>query len=420
MKGVLAISIFVALLFLCCFTTASCFQNEPNPLAQDGKEEASSPGAIDVYSQKGGKGPNTESAAVNVQEDVLLYAEVTYDGIPLEGRGVVFEVTGPNGPFNTVPGAYTNSSGIASAVLHMPWPTSNPESTLGTWSVKAETVYEDCHFEDVLTFSYGYILDILSVEAGTLVNGTYWVPRVYFTRTTIIDVRLTIKNINNTSQAAVLTFVCYDKNKVPIGATGLRIEIAAKTTQNFVIGHTQFPAWASLGDAAIYADCTTEWWGGWCYCPEKSTTVTIMQEDYDIEPPVLGNVIQEPETPLIDQEVNVSVSVTNRERYPFEVALFYREDNNTEWNSAKMTNTAGTYQATIPGFPADTRVSYVVVACDSAGNSAVDDNAGNYHVYEVIPEFSNQPFTLLLLLIIFSTLMCAINKRKQFTTTKQN
>jgi hypothetical protein len=418
MKGGLVIAMFVVLLFLCCFTTASCFPNGLNPLIQNSKGEESCLGVIDVYSQKGGKGPNTETAAVQVQEDVFLYAEVTYDGIPLEGKGVVFEVRGPNGQFNTLD-AYTNSSGIASTVLHMTWPCSHPELTLGTWSVKAKTVYEDCSFEDVLTFSYGWILDVLSVEAGTLVNGTYWVPRVYFTRTTTVDVRLTIKNINNTSETAVLFSICY-QNDTPLGYRYLTMEIAAKATQSFILQGVDIPAWAPLGDGTVYANCFTDWpsHGGMCYCPEKSTTLTIVQEDYDIDPPVLSNVAQEPETPLKDQEVNVSVSVTSWERYPFEVALFYREDNNTEWNSAIMTNIAGTYQATIPGFPADTRVSYVVVACDSAGNSAVDDNAGNYHIYDVIPEFSNL-LSILLLLVILTTVSCVMSMRKRLTIAER-
>jgi hypothetical protein len=409
-------------LFLCGFAIASCFPNGLNPLIQNSKGGESCLGVIDVYSQKGGKGPNNESAAVEICEDVFLYAEVTYDGTPLEDKLVVFEARGPNGQSNYLQ-ALTDSSGIASTVLHMTWPCSHPELTLGTWSVTAKTVYNDCHFEDVLTFTYGYILDILSVESGTLVNGTYWVPHADFTRGTVVDVRLTIKNINNTSQAATLGIVCYDKINTPFGSYYSTTEIAAKATQSVILRGSHIPLWAELSDATIYANCFTDLpsHGGMCYCPEKSTTITLLQEDDDIEPPVIGNVIQEPETVWINQEVNVSVSIAHWERYPLGVALFYREGDGTEWNGIEMTKTAeNTYLATIPSFPVQTKVNYVVVACDASRNSAIDDNAGNYHVYDVIPEFSNQPFTLLLLLIIFSTLMCTISKRKRFATTKQN
>ena len=74
-----------------------------------------------------------------------------------------------------------------------------------------------------------------------------------------------------------------------------------------------------------------------------------------------------------------------------------------------------TYMGKIPGFQADTRVQYKIIAYDKANNPAVEDKNGEYYIYTVIPEFTATMFLLILVLstiIIFITKKIAKNKKK--------
>jgi hypothetical protein len=52
-----------------------------------------------------------------------------------------------------------------------------------------------------------------------------------------------------------------------------------------------------------------------------------------------------------------------------------------------LNQTSGLYEFAIPGQEAGTLMKYCMTAYDNAGNIATNDNAGQYYVYTVIPEF---------------------------------
>jgi len=56
----------------------------------------------------------------------------------------------------------------------------------------------------------------------------------------------------------------------------------------------------------------------------------------------------------------------------------------------------------------------MIIAYDYANNEAVEDNAGEYYVYTVIPEFPT--WTSMLLILIALTAAIAIYKRRQLKT----
>jgi hypothetical protein len=58
-------------------------------------------------------------------------------------------------------------------------------------------------------------------------------------------------------------------------------------------------------------------------------------------------------------------------------------------------------------------VSFKITAFDNAGNMATEDNAGEYYVYNVIPEFT---LIALLSFIIVLTLIIVYAKRKSVGT----
>ncbi len=122
----------------------------------------------------------------------------------------------------------------------------------------------------------------------------------------------------------------------------------------------------------------------------------------DTTPPVIDTPVQTPEIADDWEAVTISVNVTDADTGipPEGVILSYRK-NGGAWNNVTMSKTNGdTYEEVIPGSPAGTQVEYIIIAHDYANNEAIKDNAGNYYVYTVIPEFSTWQIIAVLLLLL--------------------
>ncbi len=133
----------------------------------------------------------------------------------------------------------------------------------------------------------------------------------------------------------------------------------------------------------------------------------------DYVPPNIGVPFCEPDGDIMpDQPVRVSVTVTDAASGVKNVTLIYTDDNGTSWFDVPMdyNSTSGLYEATLLGQHAGTWVKYRIVAFDNAENQAVNDNAGQYYVYFVIPEFPQTPI-LLLLLMVFAIIAVLLGKR---------
>jgi len=117
----------------------------------------------------------------------------------------------------------------------------------------------------------------------------------------------------------------------------------------------------------------------------------------------------------LNQEVTVTVNVTDTESRVKNVTLSYKLGNTTSWTSLPMSynTTTGLYETIIPGQLNTTSVSFKITAFDNAGNMATEDNAGEYYVYNVIPEFT---LIALLSFIIILTLIIVYAKRKSVGT----
>ena len=117
----------------------------------------------------------------------------------------------------------------------------------------------------------------------------------------------------------------------------------------------------------------------------------------------------------LNQEVTVTVNVTDTESRVKNVTLSYKLGNTTSWTSLPMSynTTTGLYETIIPSQLNATSVSFKITAFDNAGNMATEDNAGEYYVYNVIPEFT---LIALLSFMIVSTLIIVYAKRKSVGT----
>ena len=133
----------------------------------------------------------------------------------------------------------------------------------------------------------------------------------------------------------------------------------------------------------------------------------------DETPPVVGVPIRTPSGNIEpDQQVKVSVSITDAVSGVKNATLLYTVNDGTIWTTMPMNfnSASGYYEATIPSQPKDTVVKYEIIAYDNAGNYRFSDNNGQFYVYVVVPEFPS--FLILSLFMIATLLVVILYKRK--------
>ena len=119
----------------------------------------------------------------------------------------------------------------------------------------------------------------------------------------------------------------------------------------------------------------------------------------DITPPIISEVNRDMQTVQEYQSPLVWAIVADRDTAVSLVLLSYSTDNGLTWINVTMSrNDKITFQSHIPGFAAGTKVMYSVTAYDYVNNRAFENNAGEYYIYSVVPEFQLFLFLPLLLL----------------------
>ncbi len=132
--------------------------------------------------------------------------------------------------------------------------------------------------------------------------------------------------------------------------------------------------------------------------------------------PTIGDASQDPSYDAVEpgQTVTVSVEVTDEGTGVREVILSYSTDDGQTWTDTAMTSTSGNmYSGEIPGFEEETRIQYRILAYDNSNNFAAEDNAGNYYIYTVIPEFQ-----FLILVFVTLTSLAVILAKKRIITKR--
>jgi hypothetical protein len=235
---------------------------------------------IDVYTERGGTGPGMMpdgscmpyplgwSDAFGPQEEVTVYAKVTYNDEPVEYKPVAFEMVDPTQSGRDFRTAFTDANGIATTSFRVPWEGSGAESMFGDWCIVATVSVSEVGVMDKVCFRFGYIISIrgITVDGSPLHKG----------ETMTIDVDL--KSISMTSHHVLLTIVASDECNVPIGLAYDAFDVDPEDGMS--AGHTiTIPSWAFVGTGTIYANVFTTypWSGGVPYCPERSTIFIILK-----------------------------------------------------------------------------------------------------------------------------------------------
>ena len=224
---------------------------------------------IDLYTQRDGKGAKMASDAFAPQEEVVLYAYVTYNLDPVEGKLVAFEVIDANDTCVTYKTAATNASGIANMSFRIP---SMP--VFGTWLAIGTVHVVETTVADTLTFEVGWIVYIIKIET---VN-EHGEIKTSFVKGEHVHFNLTVQSIALVSKIATFTIVTYDEQGVPVGQIVLHSWVIPPGASQFFIIGIQVPKWVYIGVATVYANAYTNLPqnGGVPYCPEISVTLMIV------------------------------------------------------------------------------------------------------------------------------------------------
>jgi hypothetical protein len=227
---------------------------------------------IDVYTERGGQGPDAASDAYGPQELIVFYAEVTYNGAAVVNKDVAFEIQDETGHVWAYRTGVTDSNGIASAEYRLPWPDVDPTSVFGEWSIVATVDVSQQVETDTVTFEFNYIIDVISVQ--TLTNAG--VPAVSFARGEMVKVNMTLSNIRNVDVDVTYTVTIYDEAQVPIAAWSADSSVDANDADWFA-ETLAIPTYAFVGQATVYINVLTTLpsLGGVPYCPEASINFAI-------------------------------------------------------------------------------------------------------------------------------------------------
>jgi len=204
---------------------------------------------IDLYTQypapHGGQEPGKPSDMFVPQQEVILYAKVTYNLWPEQNKDVSFQVIDPHGDIYFIGCNRTNSDGIAVYHFRLPWLCDNPEYYFGTWTVIATTEVAEQVITDTMQFKYDYLVHIWK----TVTDKTEYEHGEYITVT--IDYGSAATQTYN----VIIGVVAKDETGVPFDWDYATVTVGGAewcTYANGTVSLTLYvPKWARSGQATI-------------------------------------------------------------------------------------------------------------------------------------------------------------------------
>jgi hypothetical protein len=230
---------------------------------------------IDVYTQYpdpyGGQGPMQPSDMFVPQQQVELYANVTYNEWPVQNKTVTFEVYDPQGNWVTELVARTDENGVAHTSFRIPWPCTNPESLFGVWTVNATVEIAEVMVSDTLWFHFDYLIHWIKVTTD----------KTDYAHCENVNITIEYGSYAMQSYDVLLTAVIHDELNVPIGAASNWIQVGGATwcqlKNNTLILQIHVPKFAAAGIAKIYVNALSNWakLGGTAVAPQYTPAPEI-------------------------------------------------------------------------------------------------------------------------------------------------
>lgn len=209
----------------------------------------------DFAKEVGGVGIRKPSDAFAPQDEITLYALVTYNLDPVQNKTVAFEIKRPDNTTIAVLQAVTDEDGIATVSFRIPWPCNNPERTIfGVWTVIATCDLAEQVITDTVQFRVGWLLEITKVTTA----------KTDYTKGEHITFMLDAKTISKIVRSALITITVTDDLNVPIGLTYQEIEfggaeLLGEKTWSFTMNCITIPKWAYIGTATAHVCALTDW-----------------------------------------------------------------------------------------------------------------------------------------------------------------
>jgi hypothetical protein len=242
--------------------------------------------AIDVYTQYtypyGGQGADMPSDMFGPQQQVELFATVTYNEYPVQQKLVAFEIH--HGDYVFWREATTDADGVAHISFRIPWPCENPEDEIfGKWYVIATVEVAEQVKNDTLAFWVWWPVEVLSIEP----KKTEYIQQ----KTGGEPLTFTVEYRTYSMQEipAVITATIYDELGFFIGSDHLSTTVGWNQYNYYNYSICEEPppklyTWdvtipmptnAVVGKGAAYADAFNKfpWLGGTPYCPEVTNTI---------------------------------------------------------------------------------------------------------------------------------------------------
>jgi hypothetical protein len=310
-------SVLVATALLCILVLPSMifFFRTPFTCWAAGGAADSSGRAIDVYTNKepfSGQGPDQESDAFEPQEEVILYALVTYNGDPVPGKIVAYNIQGPVNSVENLTlslSAVTNDAGVASVSFVMPWPDPRPQVTIfGTWVVAASVDIAGVIVTDVLSFRVGWLVELLYVRTADLSN----VLKSTFSKGERMGFRLGVENIALTEKTATFVVTASDELNFSFGVLKLENQVVPPGAVEYFLRDLFVPTTAFVGKGSAVANALKPPDGiaSVAWCPSVNTTFSIGSQVV-VHDVAVVQVTPSVSEALPGQTVNVTVVVKN-------------------------------------------------------------------------------------------------------------
>jgi len=283
-------------------------------------------GKLDIFTQKepfSGRGLNMLSDAFGPEEEVMIYASVTYNDYPVGGVLVGFEIHGPENPMYNITlftSNQTDDSGIARIRFRIGLIS---QINFGEWKVFGTVLLADKVCLDFLSFKVGWIVEVVSIKT---VNESY-IEQTEFTKGSYVGIELSLRNIAMTEKKATLSITIFDSLNVQINSTEIKdCSLRPNGSISYIHCFLLIPEWARAGNAVACASAYTApaSHGGVPYCPDISKRFLIIYRNVAILSVKTSSAfVYKGET------VNVSATVKNsgQEIESFNVNAYYNETN---------------------------------------------------------------------------------------------
>ncbi|UCH69667.1 MAG: hypothetical protein JSV29_05265 [Candidatus Bathyarchaeota archaeon] len=223
-----------------------------------------------------------------------------------------------------------------------------------------------------------------ALDTRTISDGSHEIKLAVSDKVGNVDEEAILVTIDNTLPSAIINTPeegSYLKATVTVTVTGQDVNF---DRMELYIDGTQVQNWSTPGSHNYDWD-TTDYSDGIhtislkVYDDTENTIEKTITVNVDNTPPLIGTPSWEPEEPYADEQVNVTVFVSDPSPGSGlkTVVLWFKNTTDDEWQFTEMTETnLGNWTATIPGYSAGENVTFYIESLDNVENSAETQTYG--------------------------------------------